>query len=201
MDVFGEAAVKHGLARYSERNESSSHGSEELLDIPELSSDLQESALSIESTTTQDSNISIRNEQQVQKVTTETVPLGSGTLYASTASWSLPLHFEDILREGWLHKVGGLWPGSGGQRWFTASVGKLIYVRWPGDRRQPRTIPLGPLTRITLAEAGARGFAILISSNSSRDHRLEHANRHDAFEWMRAISLAASRGAERLRLV
>ncbi len=118
--------------------------------------------------------------------------IGCKTLYASAARWSLPLRFDDVLREGWLRKAGGSWPLGGGQRWFTARPGALVYVRWPGDRRPPRPIPLAPAARIGIADSARAGGAYTIEiEHAGHTHRLIHNDRHEAFEWMRVIAQAA----------
>jgi hypothetical protein len=119
--------------------------------------------------------------------------IGTKILYTSAARWSLPLHFDEVLREGWLRKAGGSWPLGGGQRWFTARPGTLVYVRWPGDRRPPRPVPLAPAARIGIADPARAGGAFTIEIEyAGRTHRLTHADRHEAFEWMRAIAQAAA---------
>ena len=169
---------------------SSRRDSGPLLDIPEIPTEICD-----DDPTQTDGNQHTDASKSCPEMR-ETTPaaIGSNTLYVSAASWSLPLRFDDVLREGWLCKVGGLWPLSGGQRWFTARVGELAYVRWPGDRRPPRNIPLTPSSRIVVSESAKGGFAIVVTT-TGRDYRLSHRDRHEAFEWTSAISRAAGGGA------
>jgi hypothetical protein len=179
-----------GLKRQPDNNTSCHHDLDDILEIPELRLEDERPSRCTLQTPVQTSVPGKQNVKPEPMSGIKATPLDPSTLFASSASWSLPLQFENILREGWLHKVGGLWPASGGRRWFTARLGSLVYVRWPGDRRKPRSIPLGPVARITMSEAVAGRFAIVVSA-AGREHRLEHSDRQEAFDWMRAISRAA----------